>query len=80
MPIDVGLGANYGFLGNPADPSEVPPFIDALGPWPLRAIIVIALAPLGFVIVLLPWLFWSKTARLNPAACEAAGRPESEPR
>ena len=39
MPVDSGLGANYGFVGNPADPSEVPPFVDALGPWPLRAII-----------------------------------------
>ena len=56
MPVDMALGANYGFLGNPADPSEVPPFVDALGPWPQRAIIVIAMAPLGFAVVLLPWL------------------------
>ncbi len=57
MPLDVWLGANYGFVGNPADPKEVPPFIDALGPWPQRAIVLVLLAPLGFVVVLLPWLF-----------------------
>lgn len=63
MPINVVLGANYGFLGNPADVSEVPPFINALGPWPLRAIIVIAMAPVGFVIVLVPWLIAARRRR-----------------
>ena len=56
VPINLGLGANYGYVGNPADSKEIPPFVDALGPWPLRAIILVALAPLGFVVVLLPWL------------------------
>ncbi len=56
VPINGWLGSNYGYIGNPADIKEVPPFIDALGPWPLRAIIVVALAPPGFVVVLLPWL------------------------
>ena len=56
MPIDIMLGANYGFVGNPQDLSEIPPFVTALGPWPQRAIILAALVPLGFVIVLLPWL------------------------
>jgi hypothetical integral membrane protein (TIGR02206 family) len=56
-PLDVWLNANYGFVGNPADINEVPPFIAALGPWPQRAIILVALAPLGFFVVLLPWLF-----------------------
>jgi hypothetical integral membrane protein (TIGR02206 family) len=77
LPVDVSLGANYGFLGNPADPSEVPPFIDALGPWPLRAIIVIALAPAGFAVVLSPWLIAARLgnsrARMAPAASDAAG-------
>jgi hypothetical protein len=45
----------------------VPPFIDALGPWPLRAIIVIALAPLGFVIVLSPWRIARPRAQLQTA-------------
>jgi hypothetical integral membrane protein (TIGR02206 family) len=56
VPINVWLGSNYGFLGNPADAHEIPPFINALGPWPQRAIILTALVPVGFVIVLLPWL------------------------
>jgi hypothetical integral membrane protein (TIGR02206 family) len=56
VPLDLWLGANYGFVGNPADINEVPPFIAALGPWPQRAIILIALVPLGFVVGLLPWL------------------------
>lgn len=58
LPIDLWLGANYGFIGNPVDRSEIPPFIDAMGTWPLRAVIVVALAPLGFIIVLLPWLIF----------------------
>jgi len=42
------LGANYAYIGDPAPPLKVPPFIDALGPWPLRAIIVLALAAASF--------------------------------
>jgi hypothetical integral membrane protein (TIGR02206 family) len=56
VPVNLGLGANYGYVGDPADSKEIPPFVYALGPWPLRAIILVALAPLGFVVVLLPWL------------------------
>jgi hypothetical integral membrane protein (TIGR02206 family) len=56
MPVDLWLGANYGFVGNPPAGVSIPPFVDALGPWPQRAIIVMVLVPLGFVLVLLPWL------------------------
>jgi hypothetical integral membrane protein (TIGR02206 family) len=56
VPINSWLGANYGFLGNPSAVREIPPFVQALGPWPRRAIILVALVPVGFIIVLLPWL------------------------
>jgi hypothetical integral membrane protein (TIGR02206 family) len=62
LPVDLWLGANYGYVGDPPAGVAIPPFVAALGPWPQRAIILMALAPLGFVIVLLPWL--------------AAGRPK----
>lgn len=70
-PLDVALGANYGFVGNPADINEVPPFINALGPWPQRAIILVALVPLGFVIVLLPWLVAARWRTLAGAGTGA---------
>jgi hypothetical integral membrane protein (TIGR02206 family) len=57
VPINQWLGSDYGFIGDPADSREVPPFVRALGPWPQRAIILVALAVPGFVVVLLPWLF-----------------------
>ena len=66
VPINLWLGANYGYIGNPADSKEIPPFVDALGLWPQRAIVLIALAPLGFVVVLLPWLV---AARHGRAVC-----------
>ena len=34
---------------------KIPPFVGALGPWPQRAIILVALAAFGFLVVLLPW-------------------------
>lgn len=85
MPLDIWLGANYGFLGNPADISEVPPFIYALGPWPQRAFVLIALVPLGFVIVLVPWLIaarWQTRAHAGArgAAARGAGAHGFEPR
>jgi hypothetical integral membrane protein (TIGR02206 family) len=56
VPVNYWFGANYGFIGNPAALADVPPFVRALGPWPQRAIVLTALVPVGFVIVLLPWL------------------------
>lgn len=55
LPVDLWLGANYGFIGNPATDIKIPPFVTALGPWPLRAVVLAALVLLGFVVVLLPW-------------------------
>ena len=66
VPINAWLGSNYGYLGNPAAVSEVPPFVRALGPWPQRAIILVALVPLGFVAVLLPWLIVGRRRTLEP--------------
>jgi len=34
---------------------KIPPFVGALGPWPQRAIILVALAAFVFLVVLLPW-------------------------
>ena len=56
MPIAIALGANYDFVGNPQDLSEIPPFVAALGPWPRRAVVLATLVPVGFVVVLLPWV------------------------
>ncbi len=37
IPLNIRLGSDYGFIGNPPPPARIPPFIDALGPWPARA-------------------------------------------
>lgn len=74
VPVDVQLGANYGFVGNPADAGEVPPFINALGPWPQRAIILVALTVVGFVIVLTPWLGWRAAAAPQTPSADADER------
>ena len=55
VAVNAWLGANYAYLGDPAPPLKIPPFIDALGPWPLRAIIVTAMAALSFPLLVLPW-------------------------
>jgi hypothetical integral membrane protein (TIGR02206 family) len=57
VPVNVLTGGDYGFIGNPAPDISVPPFVLMLGPWPQRAIILLALGALGFAIVLLPWVF-----------------------
>ena len=58
-PINLELGTNYGFIG------LIPPFIDAMGPWPRRAVIVIGLAMIGFVVALLPWRMTSGCVELE---------------
>lgn len=63
IPLNRLLGTNYGFIGNPPPEVPIPPFIDTLGPWPLRAVLVVLIAAAGFVLVKLPW----RTAKM-PAA------------
>jgi len=55
MPINLWLGANYAYIGNPASENSIPPFVAALGPWPQRVVIVAGLVGLAFVLALLPW-------------------------
>ena len=55
IPVNLLLGSNYGFIGNPPPPDKIPPFVDILGPWPQRALIVVALAAAGFALLALPW-------------------------
>jgi hypothetical integral membrane protein (TIGR02206 family) len=56
VPLNLILGADYGYLGNLA-PEQIPPFVAALGPWPARAVAVVALAAIACALVELPWLF-----------------------
>jgi hypothetical integral membrane protein (TIGR02206 family) len=56
LPVDLWLGANYGFIGNPPAGTPIPAMVEALGPWPQRLIVIFALAGLGFVLALAPWL------------------------
>jgi hypothetical integral membrane protein (TIGR02206 family) len=69
LPVDLHLGADYGFVGNPPAGIVIPPFVLALGPWPQRAIVMICLVPIGFVIVLVPWLIaGARAARQSAGA------------
>ena len=77
VPVNHWLGSDYGFIGNPPPDIAVPPFVLMLGPWPQRAIILVVLAALGFVVVLLPWRLsehfpekWSPVFRKKMRQCE----------
>lgn len=54
LPVDLALGANYGFVGKskPLHPS----IVDLLGPWPERLLLIVPLAALAMLLALLPWL------------------------
>ncbi len=67
VPVNALTGGDYGFIGNPAPNISVPPFVLMLGPWPQRAIILLALGAIGFVIVLLPWMFVGNTKTRSAA-------------
>jgi hypothetical integral membrane protein (TIGR02206 family) len=55
IPINLFLGSNYGYVGNPPAGRKIPPFVEALGAWPGRVLIMAMMAALAFVLVLLPW-------------------------
>jgi len=74
-PVNLELGTNYGFIGNPPPgKSNIPPFIAAMGPWPRRALIVMGLAAIGFVLTLLPWRMAGLRAALDDDGLEADQR------
>ena len=54
LPIDLALGANYGFLGKST--ALHPSIIDLLGPWPQRLMIIVPLAALVLWVMMLPWV------------------------
>jgi hypothetical integral membrane protein (TIGR02206 family) len=73
LPIDLMLGANYGYIGNPPVGTRIPPLVEAFGPWPQRLVVMTALAALVFLLLLTPWLaLQRRTERLaadqSPAA------------
>lgn len=78
MPINVALGANYAYVGNPASPKAIPPFIAALGPWPGRVIIVLALVALAFLIALLPWRIGARVMASSRARATGALLPHKQ--
>jgi hypothetical integral membrane protein (TIGR02206 family) len=67
IPVDLMLGANYGFIGNPPPDIAMPPAVLALGPWPQRLLVMAALAALGFLLLLLPWRALRQRARASAA-------------
>jgi len=73
-PVNLALGTNYGFIGNPPPGKNIPPFIDAMGPWPRRALIVMGLAVIGFVLALLPWRINRQSVELEADRLEANER------
>ena len=61
LPIDLALGANYGFLG-PTAPDR-PTIVDVLGPWPQRLAVIFAIVAGAMAVLMLPWLAASSLRR-----------------
>jgi len=53
LPLNLLLGANYGFLGD--SKPETPSIVDLLGPWPGRLAIIVALVAAVMALLMLPW-------------------------
>jgi hypothetical integral membrane protein (TIGR02206 family) len=70
-PTNLLLGSNYGYVGNPPPPRPIPPFVDLLGLWPQRAVVLVVMAVLGFAVVLLPWAV-ARSSRRRSAMAEPA--------
>lgn len=71
VPINLALGANYGFIGKskPLNPSVV----DLLGSWPERLLIIVPLAALAMLLMMLPRIIAGRMA--GSALTEDASPP-----
>lgn len=58
LPLNLLLGANYGFVGDSTP--ETPSIVDVLGPWPERLVIIIGLVFVIFLILKLMGGGWGK--------------------
>lgn len=56
IPVNLALGSNYGYFGNPPPGRSIPPFVAMLGPWAQRAVLEVGLAVLGSLLALAPWI------------------------
>lgn len=77
VPVNMLLGANYGYIGNPPPERTIPPMVEALGSWPGRIVYMAALAALAFIALLLPWraavaLRRTELSRLNERVTDPA--------
>jgi hypothetical integral membrane protein (TIGR02206 family) len=61
IPVDLAVGANYGFLG-PSKPAQ-PTLVDVLGPWPQRLPVIFAIVAGAMALLMLPWLAVSPLRR-----------------
>lgn len=55
LPLNLAIGANYGFVGNSRP--ETPSIIDFLGPWPERLAAIVLLVAGVMALLMLPWEF-----------------------
>ena len=55
VPVNLMIGTNYGFVGNPPNQAQ-PPMIALLGPWPERIVVLMALVFFGYLLAMLPWI------------------------
>ncbi|MCA9311939.1 MAG: TIGR02206 family membrane protein [Phycisphaerales bacterium] len=60
LPFDILTGLDYGYVGR-----ETTSVVGALGPWPLR---VVLLVPLVCTVFVLLWVPWAAAARWSPAS------------
>lgn len=55
MPFDIYFKVNYGYIG-PSDPiAHAKTLADALGPWPLNAVLMMVLAMIAMALIWVPW-------------------------
>jgi hypothetical integral membrane protein (TIGR02206 family) len=78
IPTNLMLGSNYGYIGNPPPDRSIPPFVDMLGPWPERAVVLVAMAAAGFAMVLLPWAL-ARSGRDQVAPMDSASNSSPAP-
>jgi len=69
VPLNLLLGANYGFLGDTKP--QMPTILDLLGPWPLRLVFIVALVAVVMALLMLPW---RRSLRRETDAARLKGR------
>lgn len=77
LPLTLALDANYGFIGRSTPDART--LIDALGPWPWRILLLVAIIHAVMAVMVIAWKLGGLVAGATPTGTHSGDPPDAGP-